>query len=336
MRTERKSAARGRVLRALASAAVACLLAAASAAAQQGWTAQRRGLAGKDLNTVYFADSKRGWVGGDEGVVLRTEDGGGTWQQQVSGVPEGVNDIYFRDKEDGHLLAANRVLTTDDGGRSWRPSAQFAPADFNGATPELYSVRFTSKKRGWIVGSVSRGDRVLDSLLLRTDDGGASWQRASAPVKVELLHLDFRGEKRGWIVGDRGTILHTSDGGETWRQQRTNTTATLYHVDFEDDETGWAVGERSTILRTTDGGATWLAVEVPIIGPRATLLSVAFANKEEGWVVGRGGTILRSSDGGRTWVRQESGTKQHIYALHVRDKRAWAVGGDGQVLSYER
>ena len=61
---------------------------------------------------------------------------------------------------------------------------------------------------------------------------------------------------------------------------------------------------------------------------------------DEGWtpkqIVGRGGTILRSSDGGRTWVRQESGTKQHIYALHVRDKRAWAVGGDGQVLSYER
>ena len=336
MRTERKSAARGRVLCALAAAASGCLLAVASAAAQQGWTAERRGLAGKDLNIVYFADSKRGWVGGDEGVVLRTDDGGRTWQQQSSGVEAGVNDIYFRDKEDGYLLAANRVLATEDGGRTWRPGARFAPADFDGATPELYSVRFTSKKRGWIVGSVSRGDRVLDSLLLRTDDGGASWQRVGAPVKVELLHLDFRGEKRGWIVGDRGTILHTADGGETWRQQRANTTATLYHVDFEDDETGWAVGERSTILRTTDGGATWLAVEVPVIGPRATLLSVAFANKDDGWIVGRSGTILRSADGGRTWVRQDSGTRQHIYALHVRDKRAWAVGGDGQVLSYER
>ncbi|HLL77646.1 MAG TPA: YCF48-related protein [Pyrinomonadaceae bacterium] len=334
---ERKSAARRRrVPRAVACAVSACLLAVASAAAQGGWTAERRGLAGKDLNAVYFADSKRGWVAGDEGVVLRTDDGGRTWQQQPTGVPDGVNDIYFRDKEDGYLLAANRVLTTEDGGRTWRPSARFAPADFNGATPELYSVRFTSKKRGWIAGSLSRGDRVLDSLLLRTDDGGASWQRVSAPVRVELLHLDFRGEKRGWIVGDRGTILRTSDGGDTWRQQRVNTTATLYHVDFEDDETGWAVGERSTILRTTDGGATWIAVEVPVLGPRATLLSVAFANKEEGWIVGRNGTILRSSDGGRTWVRQESGTKQHIYALHVRDKRAWAVGGDGQVLSYER
>lgn len=336
MGTERNCRARARKFWALAAAASACLLAAASAAARQGWTDERRGLAGKDLNVVYFADSKRGWAGGDDGVVLSTDDGGRTWQQQASGVAEGVNDIYFRGKEDGYLLSANRVLATEDGGRTWSPSARFAAADFDGATPELYSVRFTSKKRGWIVGSVSRGDRVLDSLLLRTDDGGASWLRVSAPVKVELLHLDFRGEKRGWIVGDRGTILHTADGGETWRQQRVGTTATLYHVDFEDDETGWAVGERSTILRTTDGGATWLAAEVPVIGARSTLLSVAFANKDDGWIVGRNGMILRSSDGGRTWLRQESGTKQHIYALHVRDKRAWAVGGDGQVLSYER
>jgi photosystem II stability/assembly factor-like uncharacterized protein len=339
MRNKKNCQSRVRAPGALLCALVVCAWALAfvvPAAAQPGWVAAQRGAAGKDLNTVYFADSKRGWVGGDEGVVLRTEDGGGTWQQQPSGVPEGVNDIYFRDKEDGYLLAANRVMLTEDGGRTWRTGASFAPSDFEGATPELYSVRFTSKKRGWIVGSVSRGDRVLDSLVLRTDDGGGNWQRVPVPVKVELLHLDFRGEKRGWIVGDRGTILHTSDGGETWRRQRVNTNATLYHVDFDDDETGWAVGERSTILRTTDGGATWLSVEVPVIGTRATLLSVAFANKEEGFIVGRGGTILRSSDGGRTWVRQESGTKQNIYALHVRDKRAWAVGGDGQVLSYER
>jgi photosystem II stability/assembly factor-like uncharacterized protein len=334
MRTERHRSWRSRRLRPLAAAA--CLLAAGAAAAQEGWTAAQRGPAGKDLNAVYFADSKRGWVGGDDGLVLRTDDGGRTWEQQSAGVSDGVNDIYFRDKEDGYLLAANRVMLTEDGGRTWRTAASFAAADFAGATPELYSVRFTSKKRGWVVGSVSRGDRVLDSLLLRTDDGGRTWQRVAAPVRFELLHLDFRGERRGWIVGDRGTVLHTRDGGETWQQQRTNTSATLYHVDFEDDETGWAVGERSTILRTTDGGATWLAVEVPAIGTRATLLSVAFANKEDGFVVGRNGTILRSSDGGRTWVRQESGAKQHIYALFVRDKRAWAVGGDGHVFGYER
>jgi len=31
---------------------------------------------GQDLNTVYFLDSKRGWVGGDNGFLSHTEDGG--------------------------------------------------------------------------------------------------------------------------------------------------------------------------------------------------------------------------------------------------------------------
>ncbi len=335
MRTKKISLA-GAGAFALACACALAFVTAAAAARQAGWVAARRGAAGKDLNTVYFADAKRGWIGGDGGQVVRTEDGGRSWVSQTVSTDSGVNDIYFRDKEDGYLLAGNAIHTTADGGGTWRESRAFAPADFGGATPELYSVRFTGKKRGWVVGSVSRGDDVVDSLLLRTDDGGETWQRRSLPVRVELIHLDFEGDKRGWIVGDRGTILHTVDGGETWAAQKTRTSATLYHVEFANKEDGWAVGERATVLRTNDGGATWVAVDVTALGGRATLLSVAFAGRDEGWIVGRGGTILRSSDGGRTWVRQESSTKQNLYALVVGKNRAWAVGGDGTVLEYER
>jgi photosystem II stability/assembly factor-like uncharacterized protein len=308
----------------------------AHVAAQSGWVAARRGEAGKDLNAIYFASDKRGWVAGDGGLVFRTEDGGKTWARQTTGTDESINDIYFRDKEEGYILAGNKILSTDDGGATWRQVHAFAAAEFNGATPELYSVRFATKKRGWIVGSVNRRDDVVDSLLLYTDDGGASWLRRSLPVRYELLHLDFDGGKRGWIVGDRGTILHTEDAGATWTRQESNTTATLYHVEFVDDENGWAVGERSTILRTNDGGRTWAQVISNTAGAGATLLSVAFVNKDDGWIVGRRGLILRTNDGGRTWIKQESKTTQHLFALFFKGKTGWAVGGDGLVLQYER
>jgi photosystem II stability/assembly factor-like uncharacterized protein len=315
---------------------VVCVALAVAVAAQGGWVAARRGEAGRDLNAIYFASDKRGWVAGDGGLVFRTEDGGKTWARQSAGTDESVNDIYFRDKEEGYLLAGNKILSTEDGGATWRQVHAFAPAEFGGAVPELYSVRFATKKRGWIVGSVSRRDDVVDSLLLYTDDGGASWLRRSLPVRYELLHLDFDGGKRGWIIGDRGTILHTEDAGATWARQESNTTATLYHVDFADDENGWAVGERSTILRTNDGGRTWSQAISHAAGTGATLLSVAFVNRDEGWIVGRRGLILRSSDGGRTWLKQESGTTQHLFALFFKGKMGWAVGGDGLVLQYER
>lgn len=300
-----------------------------------GWTGTRHGTAGKDLNTVYFTDSKRGWMAGDGGLVFRTEDGGRSWIQQSVGTDEQINDLYFRDKEDGYLIAGSAILITADSGRTWREARRFRPADFVGGVPELYSVRFASKKKGWIVGSVSRRDVVTDSLVLFTDDAGRTWRPQLVPSRDELIHLDFANEKRGWIVGDKGTILATRDGGANWSRQRTGTNATLYHVDFVDDERGWAVGERGTILRTVNGGETWTLASVAGL-QRTTLLSVRFAGDAEGWIVGRGGVILRTDDGGRTWLRQESGTKQNLYALFINKKQNWAVGGDGMVLQYER
>ncbi|HEY0321141.1 MAG TPA: YCF48-related protein [Pyrinomonadaceae bacterium] len=308
-------------------------LASANLAQTQGWTAAQRGQAGRDLNAVFFADSKRGWIAGDGGFLSRTKDSGRTWSSQSVGTTDAINDIYFRGRDDGYLLASNRIFGTTDAGETWRDVRQFLARDFGGAEPELYSIRFSGKRQGWVVGSVSRRDVIADSLIIHTGDGGVSWERQLAPVREELIHLDFVSEDRGWVVGGSGTILFTKDGGKNWTKQPSGTDVTLYHVDFRNDRVGWAVGERGTVLRTTDGGESWGSVNVPV---RSTLLSVTFVDEDQGWIVGRGGVILRSDDGGRTWVRQESRTKENLYALFIDKKSGWAVGGDGIVLNYER
>lgn len=316
-----------------AGALLLLIISMSVAQAQEGWVSVKGGATGKDLNAVYFADSKRGWVAGDSGFVSRTTDGGLTWAEQTVATRDAINDIYFRNKDDGYLLAGNSVFQTDDGGVTWHEIRRYFASDFGGAIPELYSVRFSGKKRGWVVGSISNNDVVVDSLVIYTDDSGKSWQRQRMPTKQELIHVDFADEKRGWIVGAGGTILHTEDGGETWAEQQSGTRATLYHVDFRNERTGWAVGERATILRTTDGGTTWLPVEAIV---RGTLLSVQFPDENAGWIVGRGGVILRSDDAGRTWLQQETRTKQNLYALFIDKKKGWAVGSNGTILQYER
>src|SRR5882724_7137702 len=225
-------------------------------AAQDGWVVTKLGAGGQDLNTVYFLDSKRGWVGGDGGYLSRTDDGGRTWVRQIVGTTDAINDIYFRDKEAGFLLAGNTIFVTHDSGTRWSEARRFLPAEFEGASVELYSVRFSSKKRGWVVGSISKNDRVVDSIVVYTDDQGLTWQRQRAPSRFELIHLDFVDDKHGWIVGADGAILYTFDGGQSWSKQTSGTNATLYHVAFRDEQRGWAVGERGTILKTTDGGQT--------------------------------------------------------------------------------
>jgi photosystem II stability/assembly factor-like uncharacterized protein len=311
----------------------ALFMLSATTRAQTGWTPVKLNTSGNDLNTVYFIDSKRGWVGGDGGFLSRTDDGGQSWVRQSVSTTAAINDIYFRDKEAGFFLAGNSIFVTRDNGSTWTQLKIFSGEEFDGADIELYSLRFSSKKKGWAVGSVSKRDRVVDSVLVYTDDGGETWRRQRAPSRLELIHIDFVSDKRGWIVGDGGTILFTRDGGQSWTKQNAGVNTTLYHVDFRDDRNGWVIGERGMLLRTADGGETWTLVPTNV---KVTLLSVQFLNDDEGWAIGRGGTILRSSDQGRTWIQQTSTTKQNLYSLHFNKKIGWAVGGGGIILRYER
>jgi len=313
-------------------AAVGVLFIVISSAHAQSWVPFKINTGGNDLNTVYFLDSKRGWVGGDGGYLSYTDDGGQSWRPQNVGTKAAINDIYFRDKEAGFLIAGNSIFVTRDG-TNWSQNRIFLPEEFEGADVELYSVRFSSKKKGWVVGSISKRERVVDSILVYTDDGGDSWRRQRAPSRLELIHIDFVSDKRGWIVGDGGTILFTRDGGASWTKQNVGTTGTLYHVDFRNDRDGWVVGERGTILRTTDGGETWTTIPTNV---NVTLLSIQFASDDEGWAIGRTGTILKSTDEGKTWVKDESTTRQNLYSIYFNKKIGWVVGGGGIVLRYER
>jgi photosystem II stability/assembly factor-like uncharacterized protein len=308
------------------------VIASSSVAAQTGWNAVRITSSGRDLNTVFFSDSKRGWIGGDEGFLTHTEDGGGSWiEQRLDAKRHAINDIYFANKEVGFALAGNMIFRSGDGGHTWQESYSISPSAVRGATAELYSLRFNGKKKGWVVGSLARGDNVTGSLLAITRDSGATWQMLEAGTQQELIHIDFVDDERGWIVGAGGAILHTEDAGETWQRQQSGVAVTLYHVDFRNSKQGIAVGERGTILMTQDGGQTWIKINSPA---NATLLSVQFVSEDNVWIVGRSGVILRSGDGGRTWLGQESGTRQNLYALFINKKEGWAVGSDGLLMRY--
>ena len=313
---------------------VALCLGAVWTAAQVGWTSTVLASSGRDLNAVYFVDSKRGWVGGDAGFLSYTDDGGASWvERRIDAKKHAVNDIYFVSPETGFVVAGDTIFRTDDSGHSWQAAHTFAASDFQGATPELYSLRFNGKKRGWVVGSISRGDNVVGSILAITRDGGTTWQTQDTNTNQELIHIDFVDDKRGWIVGAAGAILHTDNAGESWVRQNSNTTVTLFHVDFRNEKQGLAVGERGMVLLTNNGGASWSPGDSRT---RSTLLSVQFISEDESWIVGRNGVILRSGDGGLTWVEQESGTKKPLYAMFMNKKNGWAVGSDGLLLTYRR
>ncbi len=302
-------------------------------AAQTNWKANR-GKGTGDLVAVFFTSAEKGWIAGDNGYLAWTGDGGRNWTKQDIGTTESINEIYFRNDDNGYLVAGKKMFVTRDGGRNWQELRIYKPGDFRNSSPEFLSIRFADKKRGIVIGSVLNSqDRVIDSLVMRTEDGGETWQRIIVPSKKELYHLDFVGSSRCWIVGDDGLVLASTNGGASFQTQRSGIALDLYNVDFRDESEGYIVGSKGTILRTENGGANWETVKTAF---PVTFMRVDFADDKNGVIVGYEGTILRSNDKGKNWVKQFSDTKEHLYGLFFTKKYGWAVGANGVVIQNQR
>lgn len=326
----------GIILRNYVQALVLMLILGIGVFAQTGWTVQPSNTTG-DLVAVFFTSSDRGWIAGDDGFLASTTDGGKNWVKYPLNTTENINEIYFRNDDNGYLVAGRRMFITRDAGKTWQDILIYRSGEFGAGRPEFLSIRFSDKKKGYVIGSVLRksgGDEVVvDSLLMRTEDGGETWRRITVPTKTELFHLDFNGNSHGWIVGDGGVVLHTTDEGLTWVKQNAQTSLPLYHVDFRDDDEGYIVGKAGTILRTENGGSTW---EPVVTNFKETFMRVDFADDKNGWVVGYGGNILRSDNKGKTWTRQESTTRSRLYGLYMDKKFGWAVGEKGLILRFKK
>ena len=167
------------------------------------------------LNAVQFIDESTGWVtgvrispqeGGQDGLVQLTTDGGKTWTDQPTNIPDILEDIFFMDANTGWAVGENGIiLHTTNGGKSW-------DIQTSGTEEKLLSIRFTDSAVGWAVG----GDLGV-SIILHTTDGGTTWENQTltadeAPIisKQQLTDVFPLDASRVWITGPGGFMISSS------------------------------------------------------------------------------------------------------------------------------
>ncbi len=151
---------------------------------------------------VQFINDNVGWIGG----TLKTMDGGKNWEPQVIPITS-INSFDFINSEMGWVVASsngnNNILKTTDGGNSWVPCST-TPSGYN------FSIQFVTENIGWISGFdfLNR-----TSLILKSTDGGYTWNEQQSPCKNEggLSNIFFINESTGWSIGNG--IIKTIDGG---------------------------------------------------------------------------------------------------------------------------
>lgn len=290
-----------------------------SAGQVNNWTPQLSGTAHL-LRAVHFADATTGWVVGDDGKIIKTENGGQNWVTQSSGTNIVLEGVHFVSPEIGWVVGnSGLILHTTNGGNSWVYQA-------SNSERHLRDVFFINEQTGWAAGS--------SETILHTTDGGQNWQTQYTGEINNLRALRFVNSTHGWAVGDGGTIFHTNDGGANWNEQNSNTFRILTSVKFVNDSTGWVTGTSGTILKTTDGGQNWFSQASTT---SEGLYASDFHNENTAWAVGNGGTIVHTTDGGNSWYQQSSGTFNWLWGVDFANPNAgWAIGWAGIILHYQQ
>ncbi len=311
--------------------AMACCMAAPTAYAQ--WVRMDNIPAGYDSNhwlDVFFLPSnpRFGWICGYQSFVLRTVDGGKTWQ----GITADANSlqlesIHFASPTIGYTSGGGRILKTVDGGVSWFDVSPNDP--FGGGA--LWGCYFVSPDTGVVVGGGCFDSRQN---FYRTTDGGQSWSvfRASLPNSGMTDAMLYSGNGLGY-ASSSGTIWRTSNGGNTWSLfLRTGTTdwqeeITNIKSTFLVPVSGSPCGgedSRGGIRMTIDNGANWRQY---ITG--FNMYGTFLIDTLRGWACGGSGSVYYTPDGGLTWKKRDCGihpTDDLDDIWFITDTLGWVVG----------
>ncbi len=293
----------------------------------------------KAIYEVDFATAEDGVAVGQDGIVLKTDDGGQTWTRIPIELPlldwQVAQPHYFavsRGADAQHIWAVGPVgaiIRSQDGGETWENLSLWCDMSFdNFATSDP-------------------ADDPESTLRLN-------------PCDVTLNGVSFPTNTDGWVAGEFGVILRTQDGGVTWQRQRDVHNLPKYtrpelpeeeairqripplyiedlfliDVDFRSAQEGYVTGESGTLLQTTDAGETW--TNIPS-GSFNTLLSVTAApdNNRGDFATGVLGTLASATSD--AWqldenVRQDVLTWIRTASFAPDGQFGVACGGKGTVL----
>ncbi len=194
------------------------------------------------------------------------------------------------------------ILYSDDQGESWKQAE--VPV-----RTTLTSVFFISPEKGWAVGH--------DTVILATEDGGASWTKVLDGNKANSIVLKTAQQRFARIKEEFSRAAEDEKSAlrdkldfaeisldEAVRDAEIGPSKPLMDVWFADKNTGIAVGASGYMLRTTDGGQSWQDWSESI----ASLDFLHFyklTSNNNGYLflLGESGQVYRSQDVGLSWEK---------------------------------
>lgn len=280
------------------------------------WTLQTSGVTAR-LRGVSAVSERVAWASGSGATVLRTTDGGATWNKlNVTSEALDFRDIDAIDEQTAYILSigngpASRIYKTTDAGATW--TMQLKNDD-----PKAFldAMSFWDANHGIVFGDSVDGQFYI----LTTENGGRTWTR------VPTADLPRALENEGAFAAS-GTNIAVFGKTYAW--------------------IGTGAATKARVLRTTDAGRTWQVADTPLAaGPSTGIFSITFRDATHGVIVGGDyrkeqeavDNLALTSNGGVTWklVKGLSGFRSVVaYVPGMKTPALVAVGPSGADYSLD-
>ena len=283
------------------------------------------------LTALDFGTESHGWAVGHSGVLLHSSDAGENWTLQFDGLQAAALTIETKKAQIAEMEDVIEEAPEDQkDDLEWALddlvfALENAEADMEvGPVNPLLDVWFENNQHGFAVGAYG--------MILRTQDGGESWQDWSPYIdNAQNFHYNGIDQVAGGalvLVGEAGQIHVSVDNGDTWEKRESPYSGSLFGVTGTGNVNEiLAFGLRGTTIFSSDLGRSWTIV--PNEG-NTTLNNALVTEDGRITLVGNGGAVLMSANGGqsfRAYFRSDRGSV--MGAVPLSDTNLLLVGEDG-------
>jgi photosystem II stability/assembly factor-like uncharacterized protein len=232
----------------------------------QNWTQIASGTS-KKLNSICFPSSTVGYIAGNDSLLLKTTDGGSTWNAiNYSGINfflggEHLLNLQFLNDSVGFVTVGpySGSYGTTDGGLTW------TAINLPGNLCYNKGMYFFNENSGFIGGSGCFQGELISTL------SNGNWQtgtwnmaniNASTNVPSNIISdIHFYNANLGMAASKSGYVFKTNDGGINWDTAGTPSLYELTSILVVNDTLAYA-GYTTTnsgfgLYISTDGGLTW-------------------------------------------------------------------------------
>lgn len=272
------------------------------------------------LTALDFTSSQQGWAAGHDGLLARTDNGGESWLSVMNG--DDINQLRLARLEQLYAQMEVQVDAQPDNDElldqldtlSFQlEDAQIAVED--GPAIPLLDIWFADAQTGYVLGGYG--------LLLRTVDGGQSWQywgdRLPNPDSFHLNSMTRDHQGTLYIAGEAGQIFRSVDQGISWELLDSPYDGSFFAVVSQQDQL-YLLGLRGHLFNSANG-IDWQQVGIDT----DKTLTAAVPLTREMLLLGQGGVLLTGSEDSFRVV--DSGVRRS-FSAGVAIGKQWLLVGE--------